>query len=82
MIYRDKVFHALGGAVISGGLSFFIPSIYCILISFIIAGLKEVYDSNHPEAHTFDGWDAYWTVFGGLAIQVLCFIYGGSNGQC
>ena len=72
MIYRDKVFHALGGAAIFGFAAFFMPSVLAFAVVWLVAGLKEqLIDKPAPERHTFDGWDAYWTAGGAVGMAVL-----------
>lgn len=67
---NDKLLHALAGLAIS----------YAASSAHVLAGppaaafigrLKEGYDRRHPTAHTYDGWDAFATVAGGLPGQWL-----------
>lgn len=71
-IPRDKLFHFLGGAVIYGLAAFFLADALAFALAWLTAGLKEqLLDLPHPESHTFDGWDAYWTVAGAVGLALF-----------
>ncbi len=70
----DKQGHALVGAIIfalaSLLLSPFVPPalipLNALLTAAAAGALKEVYDAYHPDQHTCDVWDFYYTTAGGL----------------
>lgn len=63
----DKVLHfGIASGVTSVALFFGLPPAAALLFAWVLGGGKELYDRARPEAHTFDGWDAFWTSSGGL----------------
>lgn len=73
-IPQDKLQHFAGGAIIFTLAALILPLSLAALLVWCVAGGKELYDRTHPESHTFDGWDAYWTVAGGVAAGLLLLI--------
>lgn len=73
-IPQDKLLHFLGGLIICILASLVLPLAISIALVWGIAGSKELYDKAHPEIHTFDGWDAYWTVAGGVFAAILIWM--------
>ena len=74
-IPRDKVFHALGGAALFGVAAFFLADALAFAMVWLIGGLKEqLIDKPNPARHTFDGWDAYWTVAGAVGMALFRFL--------
>jgi len=47
---------------------------WSILLVALIAGLKEWYDSKHPDIHTADIWDFIATTLGGVVGSSLFLI--------
>lgn len=71
----DKLMHFGIAAGMSALLCYFDLWPIAIFVSWAVAGGKEMYDNAHPEAHTFDGWDAYWTLAGGNSAVVVSLAY-------
>lgn len=83
---KDKILHFTAGAlcaliaVTALHMLFTVTPATLILVgiiaSFAVGGIKEEVDFNTP-GHTFDGWDAYWTVAGGIfAMSALHAVRG------
>ena len=70
-IPQDKLQHFAGGAILFTLAALILPLSLAALLVWAVAGGKELYDRAHPESHTFDGWDAYWTVAGGVLAGLL-----------
>lgn len=71
-IPADKVFHTLGGVILFAiGQSFG----YGLLLAFVGAIYKEIYDHFHPDKHTADVWDAVATILGGILGYVIYLGY-------
>ncbi|MCX7204729.1 MAG: hypothetical protein NT086_01835 [Proteobacteria bacterium] len=73
-IPQDKLMHFTGGAIIFILAALILPQSIAVAIVWGVAGGKELYDKAHPEIHTFDGWDAYWTVAGGVFAAILIWL--------
>ena len=73
-IPQDKLQHFAGGAILFILAALILPLSLSALLVWCVAGGKELYDRAHPDRHTFDGWDAYWTVAGGVAVGLLQLI--------
>jgi hypothetical protein len=71
----DKQMHFLSGFIIAAILTPIIGA-YSILVVAVIAALKEIYDSLHPDKHTADFLDWAATVLGGLIGFVVVSILG------
>ena len=67
----DKIWHFIFGFLIALLVGLLIaPQIG--LISAVLLGLgKELYDYHHPKRHIFDGWDATWTIIGGIVATLF-----------
>lgn len=74
--HRDKVLHVIAGflaslfiSLVSSylGVGAVVSALIGITASVIAGGTKELYDDRGHG--TFDGWDAYWTVVGGVIAQ-------------
>ncbi|WP_293937651.1 hypothetical protein [Iodobacter sp.] len=74
-IPNDKLMHFTGGAIIFILAALLLPQSIAALLVWAVAGGKELYDQAHPESHTFDGWDAYWTVAGGVLAAILQWLW-------
>ncbi|MFT3665582.1 hypothetical protein [Piscinibacter sp.] len=64
----DKALHVLAAFVLTfllmaGGM----PVLAAAWLCLAVAWGKERWDKAHAEGHTWDGWDAFATVLGGLA---------------
>ena len=71
----DKALHAIVGAFLGfAGASVLAELDVAVVSAFLaviwagvaVAWGKERYDKAHPEAHTWDGWDAFATLIGVL----------------
>lgn len=72
MIKKDKILHLIAGIlIILACLLFKLPYLWSIVILFLVAAGKEVYDSFYPQKHTVDVYDALATFLGGLFILVI-----------
>jgi hypothetical protein len=76
--YFDKYLHFGAGVISSAFTQILLTKLHFTLswtlllsfiVTFIVAGLKEVRDIKW--GGSFDGWDAYWTVAGGLFISII-----------
>ena len=65
-LQKDKVAHLGVGALIAALAGTIVPPAAALAIVVLVAWEKESYDKGHPEAHTFDGWDAFATLVGGV----------------
>jgi hypothetical protein len=78
MKYYDKLLHIGAGFVSFLAVVFMLNHPIKILIglSFVafLGYAKERYDALHPDKHTNDGWDAYFTVIGSILGYVLYYI--------
>ena len=82
IIPRDKLWHAIGGAVLAllvgAGLWMFVShtvAIVCAIVAAGVAGVaKEFYDYFHPRAHTVEAADAAATLMGGLIVAILLLL--------
>lgn len=70
MIDQDKANHALVGAVITAVSTLLLGPLWALLPCAAAAGLKELYDLQHREAHTPDWRDFAWTVAGGALVAL------------
>jgi hypothetical protein len=76
----DKTKHALGGVFLFavGALtgtairSLIVGMLLGILLTLVVALLKENYDKGHPN-HTADAYDVLWTLGGGL-LGLCCLL--------
>ena len=79
MIPKDKLMHLGAGFVISAAVGFaalqLLPMVICFLLAIgaaSVAGhLKEDYDAEHPDTHTYDKQDMYYTIIGGVIGSVF-----------
>lgn len=63
----DKLLHFAGGLVVAFALAMAGGQLAALWIVAALAWAKERYDKAHPDRHTWDGWDAFATLLGGLA---------------
>ena len=66
----DKVLHAAAGAIAQAVLRLLLPPVFSLAVVAAIAWGKERYDKAHAAEHDAEGWDAYATLLGGLALEV------------
>lgn len=64
-VEEDKANHFIYGLLIYFIITLFFGDLIGMIICFLSAILKEVYDHYSPN-HQFDWWDFIWTVMGGL----------------
>jgi len=64
----DKIYHFIAGFVLSMTGFFYEP---LVITGFLAGIIKEIYDKYHPEKHTIDIWDAFWTIVGAF---IACYI--------
>lgn len=63
--HSDKFGHFSGGSIIASVLSLLGTDAVNTLAAVAVVALgKELYDRQHPDKHTYDLWDAFWTVSG------------------
>ena len=63
--HSDKFGHFAGGSIIASVLSLLgTDAVNTLAAVAIVALSKELYDRQHPDKHTYDLWDAFWTVAG------------------
>ena len=67
----DKLEHFVGAMVLVGVLTFFTGWIVGILGGAALAWGKERYDKAHADKNTWDGWDAFATLLGGITGAVV-----------
>lgn len=58
--------HLAAGILITLVVGYFSTPLVGAYAAIIAGGLKEYYDRQNPEKHTYDGWDAYATVLGAI----------------
>lgn len=68
-IPKDKLYHLAVGTLSSFILSLVNP--FFANLTLAIAYGKEYYDKQHPDKHTYDGWDAFVTSIGIPIGQIL-----------
>lgn len=63
----DKALHVAACFVIALALQLAdVPTLETLWLCLGVAWAKESWDKGHPELHTWDGWDAFATLAGGL----------------
>jgi hypothetical protein len=76
---NDKILHFFAGVGVSLCAALFAGSTAWGFLAAVAAGYgKEFYDSKHPDRHTLDIWDSFFTSLGGLTPAVLYFFYKGT----
>jgi len=83
LIPEDKLKHSFYGSLLFIGITFLsifffkgkICFIYGLLITALVAILKEIYDYNNKTKHTADIYDAIYTVLIPLLFTVLVLFY-------
>jgi hypothetical protein len=73
IIPPDKQLHLWTG--LAGGfvISIFI-GLWAVLFVMAVSALKEYYDYNHPNIHTYDVWDFVASSIGGLAGYLMFYL--------
>lgn len=64
MIPYDKALHVIAGAVIFAMFHWF-GDLFALFMVALIAATKEAYDMKHPENHTAEWGDFFYTILGG-----------------
>jgi hypothetical protein len=64
-IEKDKANHFIYGLLIYFIITLFFGDLVGIVVCFLVAIGKEIYDHYSP-LHHFDWWDFIWTIAGGL----------------
>ena len=66
MIPQDKLLHFGAGLLIALAVGLLLSPWLALPAAVIAGGLKELYDSRHPETHAVDALDFIATGFGGV----------------
>lgn len=89
MIPKDKKLHLAAGAaaglVGAGAMYAVFPNFVAMwlagsLLAAVAGWLKEDYDRDHPDKHTYDPADARYTLYGGIASAFLVALILSSAG--
>lgn len=71
----DKVLHFAGAALLCALVARFFGPFPALWFGAGLAWGKERYDKAHPEKDTWDGWDAYAALLGGLfGTTMVCLL--------
>lgn len=68
----DKALHFSGGYVLA--TAFPIAPIYGLCLALAAGKLKEEYDADHKDKHTYDKWDMFATWLGGVVGFIALFM--------
>lgn len=70
----DKVAHFLVGAVIGLICGYVFLLWVGVVVATFVGAVKELYDYQHPDAHTADGYDLLATVAGAVVVTPLVWM--------
>lgn len=67
----DKYLHLLIGTLVYVVTTTNFNVLIGLCATAVVARWKEIYDKEHPDKHTYDGWDAYATLLGVVVGEAL-----------